>query len=145
MEMYKQELIYSLDQLDQAVELLYKQLPQFKNLTFEGPLGAGKTTLVRALLRKCGITGVISSPTFTYVNVYENEQGQTFYHFDLYRIKSVSEFLSLGFDEYLHMPSSWVFIEWPEVIHPLLVDGVCSVKIDYVDDKRILRITKKSA
>lgn len=141
--MQNQELIYSLEQLDQAVELLYSQLSHCSIVTFEGALGAGKTTLVRALLRRCGVMGVISSPTFTYVNVYENEQGQVFYHFDLYRIKSVNEFLSLGFDEYLHMPNSWVFIEWPEVIAPLLIEGTCYVKIDYQNDRRVLSIEKK--
>ena len=135
-----QELIYSLDQLDVAVELLHSKLTECNIMTFEGTLGAGKTTLVRALLRRCGIAGVISSPTFTYVNVYENVQGQIFYHFDLYRIKSVNEFLSLGFDEYLRVPNAWVFIEWPEVIETLLVNDVCRVNIDYVDEKRIIRI-----
>ena len=112
---------------------------QLKNLmdhcqvfTFTGPLGAGKTTLVSELLRQTGIKGPITSPTFTYVNEYENEQGKRFYHFDLYRVKSLAEFLSSGFDEYLYAPASWALIEWPEVISPLLNHAVCQVSLEYV-------------
>lgn len=121
-----------------------------------GPLGAGKTTTVKALLRSCGVTGVITSPTFTYVNEYKNSEGEHFYHFDLYRITSVEEFQAQGFDEYLYQftlrssqsevgPRSWAFIEWPEVIKPLLTHNVCWVTFDYHDDahKRMVKIECK--
>lgn len=135
-------LLYSLDELDQAVNLLYAQLDHCKIVTFTGVLGAGKTTLIRALLRKCGVTDVITSPTFTYVNAYENSKGQMFYHFDCYRIKSLEEFQAAGFDEYLYQPNSWALIEWPEVIAPLLTHAVCHIKLDYADDKRMLQLER---
>ncbi len=134
------QLVYSLDQLDQAVELIYQQMQYCKIITFTGVLGAGKTTLIRALLRRCGIQEVIASPTFTYVNIYENESGQMFYHFDCYRINSLNDFKSAGFDEYLYQPHSWAFIEWPEVIDPLLTNAVCRVHLDYQGDARVLAI-----
>jgi tRNA threonylcarbamoyladenosine biosynthesis protein TsaE len=100
-------------------------------MTFTGPLGAGKTTIIRELLRRSGVTGLITSPTFTYVNLYTNEQGQTFYHFDLYRIQTLDEFAHAGFDEYLYQPNSRCFIEWPAIIEPLLSSNVCRVTLDY--------------
>lgn len=136
-------LMYSLDELDTAVDLVYQQLNECKVLTFTGPLGAGKTTLIRSLLRKCGIHEVITSPTFTYVNAYENAQGQMFYHFDCYRIKNLEEFKAAGFDEYLYQPHSWTFIEWPEVVNSLLTHAVCHIKLDYADNKRLLHIERK--
>ncbi len=93
-------------------------MPTHHIFAFTGSLGAGKTTLVRSLLQACGVTGVISSPTFTYVNIYTNNHGQKFYHFDLYRITTVQEFIDAGFDEYLNDQQAYVFIEWPEVIMP---------------------------
>jgi len=136
------EMIFGEDKIDNVVDFLKNKLNECKIMAFSGPLGAGKTTLIRLLLRKLGITEPITSPTFIYVNRYKNDQNQLFYHFDLYRIESVSDFLDAGFDEYFEQPNSWVFIEWPEVIEPLLKDNVCFVKLDYHDEKRKLNFQK---
>lgn len=132
---------YGQNEIDRVVEQLYALLGQCRVMTFQGPLGAGKTTLVRALLRRAGIQEVISSPTFSYVNIYKNAQGETFYHFDLYRLRTLDDFFQAGFDEYLNMPNSWCFIEWPEIIWPALSEPVCSVLLDYADHERIALIT----
>jgi len=136
----KTNIAYSLEDIQEVVEKLYSLLATHSVVTFTGPLGAGKTTLVRSLLRRCGITDVITSPTFTYVNMYENGKGETFYHFDCYRIKSMNEFRAAGFDEYIYQPSSWAFIEWPEVVEPLLTHTVCRVIIEYEGNARNLSI-----
>lgn len=107
-----------------------------KVFAFTGPLGAGKTTLISSLLAECGVTQPVTSPTFTYVNLYENNKGQLFYHFDLYRIEQLSDFVAAGFDEYLYVPNSWAFVEWPQIIMPLLKEQVCFIEIDYSDHKR---------
>ncbi len=140
--MIKKRLTYAFDERQRAVEELKKLLPQCSVMTFTGDLGTGKTTLIRALLRACGVEHTITSPTFTYVNIYENKRGERFYHFDLYRIKTIDEFQQMGFDEYLHQPDSWAFIEWPEVIMPLLDNGVCQVTLDYhrEQNKRIMQV-----
>jgi tRNA threonylcarbamoyladenosine biosynthesis protein TsaE len=126
--------INSLEELQQVAVLLKNLMDSCKIFTFTGSLGAGKTTLIQLLLRQCNVKGPITSPTFTYVNVYHNDLQQTFYHFDLYRIKSVDDFIYAGFDEYFHQPNSWCFIEWPEVIAPLLTHNVCHVAIEYVHE-----------
>ena len=126
-----EKIVYSLDQIPDVAKKLIALMPQCAVFTFTGPLGAGKTSLVREMLRQLGIKGAVASPTFTYVNRYENDQGQTFYHFDLYRIEDKEDFIAAGFDEYLYQPNSWVFIEWPEPVMPLVDKKVCHVKIDY--------------
>lgn len=128
--------------MDKAVDFLYRYMDTCRLFTFEGSLGSGKTTLIRELLKRYGIQKGVTSPTFNLLNVYENERRQTFYHFDLYRINSVQDFLASGFDEYWNMPNSWVFIEWPEVIDVLLAKkDHCKVKIDYQKtDRRLLQL-----
>ena len=116
-------------------------MDQCRIFTFTGPLGAGKTSLIRQMLMQKGVEQLVSSPTFTYVNLYENDKGQLFYHFDLYRIDSMDSFYRAGFNEYLYAPHSWAFIEWPEVIMPLLGQSVCHCQIEYHDQKRILTMT----
>ncbi len=128
----KHDLIYSLENINDVVELLYKQMNICSVFTFSGPLGAGKTAMIKLLLARCGVQDVVTSPTFTYMAEYTNREGTRFYHFDLYRIASLDDFLRAGFDEYLYVPESWSFIEWPEVIMPLLTHSVCQVTLDYV-------------
>ena len=124
-------LVYSEDQLQQAVELIYPLFQQCAVLTFTGSLGAGKTTLIQALLRRAGVEGPIQSPTFNYVNRYMTNAKLAVYHFDLYRLHTLEDFLQAGFDEYLYRPHSKALIEWPGIIDPLLQHDVCHITIDY--------------
>jgi len=128
-------LVYKLDELGATAELLRKYLSGCQVLTFTGSLGAGKTTLIRRLLQLCGVSDEpITSPTFTYLNVYRGSENRQFNHFDLYRIQSLDEFCALGFDEHLFQRGSWSFVEWPEAILPLLKHRTCYVEIEYRDD-----------
>lgn len=124
-------LSFTLNELEMIANNLYLLKDRYKVYTFSGPLGAGKTTMVKELIKQFGVTTAIVSPTFSYVNVYENTQGQLLYHFDLYRLAHLQEFLEAGFDEFLYLNKSWTFIEWPEIITPLLTHQVCTITIDY--------------
>lgn len=77
-----------------------------------GELGAGKSSLARALLRGLGVTGAIRSPTYTLVEPYETAAG-TVLHLDLYRLGSADELEFLALDEYQGRARLWL-IEWPE-------------------------------
>lgn len=135
----EQRLIYGVDEVDKAAAWVVAQFDRCAVVTLTGTLGAGKTTLMQAILRRCGIEEPITSPTFTYVNEYRNKQGTLFYHFDLYRLSGLEEFLGLGFEEYLYKKKCWTFIEWPEVVMPLLTHRVCHITLDYYElDKRVL-------
>jgi tRNA threonylcarbamoyladenosine biosynthesis protein TsaE len=134
---------FDIHQVDTIAGQLQAQLLRYPIMGFSGPLGAGKTTLIAAIIRLCGVMQPITSPTFAYVNIYQTPAHITLYHFDLYRIKTAQEFSALGFEEYLHMPNAYVFIEWPEVIMPLLIalkNKVCLVTLDYSgSDKRSIK------
>lgn len=124
-------IIFDESNITDVAQQLVALMAECQIFTFTGPLGAGKTTLIRTMLKECGVTQPITSPTFTYLNVYENQKGQLFYHFDLYRLASIDEFRAAGFDEYLYQPQSWAFIEWPAVIMPVLKEKVCHITLDY--------------
>jgi tRNA threonylcarbamoyladenosine biosynthesis protein TsaE len=132
----KKEFVYSLEELHEVVEFLYQQMNHCRIFTLTGPLGAGKTTLLKKLFARCGIKDVITSPTFTYVSIYHDDKSHTFYHFDLYRLQSLAEFMEMGFDEYLSAPQSWSFIEWPEILKSILGKKVCSLTLDYVSEEK---------
>lgn len=131
----KEKIIYTRAQIEQVVDILCECMKTCHIFAFTGPLGAGKTTIINNLFRPLGVFDVISSPTFSYVNSYTTPDGMHLYHFDLYRITTIDEFCSLGFDEYLHKPRSYICIEWPEIIMPLLKSGVCHVDIEYHPDE----------
>jgi len=78
----------------------------------EGELGAGKTTLMRGLLRELGVQGAIRSPTYTLVEPYE-AAGRRLLHADLYRIEDPAELYALGLDD-LPPPLAWWWVEWPQ-------------------------------
>ncbi len=132
-------LVYSLSDIDKAVSFLKQVLISKRVLAITGSLGAGKTTLVSHLLKALGVQDPITSPTFSYVNTYNIIDGKKIHHFDLYRIGSVEEFMSSGFDEYLYDPEAIVLIEWPEVITDKLPKGTARIELDYdsIDRRKI--------
>ncbi|KKQ33463.1 MAG: hypothetical protein US49_C0001G0143 [candidate division TM6 bacterium GW2011_GWF2_37_49] len=141
---------FNLSQLESVVkEHILPLLSAHSIFTFTGPLGAGKTTMIKVILRQCGITQPVTSPTFGYVNSYQASTDRTFNHFDLYRISSIDEFVAAGFDEYLHRLNDVNFIEWPQVIDELLKSSeikskLVHIKISYAGDKfdaRLLEIS----
>jgi tRNA threonylcarbamoyladenosine biosynthesis protein TsaE len=129
-------LTFSLNEIDAVAQDVWALNNSCAVYTFTGSLGAGKTTLIQSMLRSAGVTDLVTSPTFTIVNVYHNAAHHNFFHFDLYRIKSLNEFLQGAFDEYLYAPNSWCFIEWPQIIMPLLTHNVCHVNIEYLENEK---------
>jgi tRNA threonylcarbamoyladenosine biosynthesis protein TsaE len=106
--------IQSID--DIAKELLANT--NHKTILFYGNMGAGKTTLIRALVKALGGFDDVSSPTFSIVNEYKVANDKVF-HFDFYRIENETEVLDIGIEEYFYS-GHWNFIEWPEKITGIL-------------------------
>ena len=119
---------FHLDQIDKAVDFLDKHL-NTTVICFDGPMGAGKTTLVSSLCQKWEVTDPVSSPTFSIVNHYQSQIKGKIYHFDFYRLKSVNEALDIGVEEYLDS-ENYCLIEWGERIKPLLPSDYCIVNIE---------------
>lgn len=137
------QLSYNLDQIESIALIIAQLALKYRHIAFEGPLGAGKTTLIKEIGKQLGIgKDTITSPTFAYVQIYEMSIDLKVYHFDLYRVKSVDSFIELGFDEYLNDSNGICLIEWPKVIEPLLTSPWVKVMIDYDGiEKRIITIT----
>jgi tRNA threonylcarbamoyladenosine biosynthesis protein TsaE len=132
--------IITQDSIESCAQQLFQLRDQCSVYTFTGPLGAGKTTIIRKLCGLWGVSDIITSPTFNYVNAYKARNDQVLYHFDLYRLFSLDQFIQAGFDEFLYLPNSWSLIEWPEIVMPLLTHNVCHIVIEYapVQDQRIV-------
>ena len=118
---------------------------------FNGNMGAGKTTFIKCLCETMGTEDVVNSPTFAIVNVYEVEvmrrkgekargKRQEVYHFDCYRIKDLREAMDMGTEEYLYS-GNYCFIEWAEMIEPLLPEDLVTVEIEVLENgDRELRV-----
>ncbi len=132
--MKRGSLLYSIDEIDMAGSFLYNRLLDHKIIAFIGTLGAGKTTLIQAILYEAGIRDTMQSPTFSYVQSYVNSAGHTFHHFDLYRIDRHQQFIEYGFADYLTEADAFLLIEWPEIIRPLLPAKTYWVAIDTVSE-----------
>lgn len=91
---------------------LFHDLKPGSTVFLHGPLGAGKTTLVRGYLRAAGYGGTVKSPTYNLVEEYF-VNGQKIYHFDLYRLNSPEELEYIGVDEYFGSGNT-CFVEWPD-------------------------------
>ena len=126
------EFVFSLDNIDAAVAHIFDGNPH-KVVLFNGLMGAGKTTIIKALCKHLGVEDVTSSPTFSLVNEYETPDGKCIYHFDLYRINSEIEALDMGIEEYLYS-GNWCFIEWPEKIPNLLPESITTVNIREIEN-----------
>jgi tRNA threonylcarbamoyladenosine biosynthesis protein TsaE len=105
-------------QTDAVGQVLAEILPSGAVVALIGPLGAGKTRLVRAICNAAGVDdGVVASPTFVLVHEYEGRL--PIYHFDAYRLRNEQEFQALGADEYFSS-DGWSFVEWADRVRECL-------------------------
>lgn len=102
-----------------------------------GPLGAGKTTLVRGVLRALGHTWPVRSPTFSLIHLFATEPPVC--HVDLYRIEAGHEVEDLGLEDYSETHA--VLIEWPERLEGRLGEPDLRVEIDFAPDGREVKIS----
>ena len=126
--------------LSAAREIL-KYSSDRKILAFYGSMGAGKTTIIKAICEVLGSVDIVSSPTFTLVNEYRTSDGDSLYHIDFYRIKRLEEVFDFGVEEYL-TGDSYCFMEWPELVEEILPPERVNIRIDVGENEvRILTLS----
>jgi tRNA threonylcarbamoyladenosine biosynthesis protein TsaE len=134
-------LIKDKKHLPSAAKQLISAAGDARIFAFHGPMGAGKTTIIKAVCSYLGAGDIVSSPTFTIVNEYRTPGYGPLFHIDLYRIRKQEEVYDFGIEEYL-TGRSYCFIEWPEMIGDLLPEGTIIVRIRVeADEQRVLEIS----
>ncbi len=129
----KEIVIDSPKDLDQVAEALIAALDGRSVVAFCGPMGAGKTTLISAIMEYLGSADTVTSPTFALVNQYYTASQDPVYHFDFYRINSLAEAFDMGYEEYFYS-GDLCLVEWPERVEELLPDDVMIVRIEPLDE-----------
>ncbi len=134
------QFTYELDEIEKAAQAIIAVASEEKVWVFQGDMGAGKTTLIKALSQAFSITDQVSSPTFGIVNHYENRSGDVFYHFDFYRMDDPTEALDIGIEEYFYS-GNYCWLEWAENIAAFLPEKFLLVRIhNDSDTKRTLNL-----
>ena len=114
---------YRVEDIARAAAWVGEQAGDIRVWLFIGDMGAGKTTLIKAICQQLGTTDDLSSPTYALVNQYGIPgQPDRIYHLDLYRLRDIEEALDIGIEDYL-LGGDYCLIEWPQIIEPLLRAG----------------------
>lgn len=131
--------VYKLAELGEIAKMILQHVDS-KVLLFYGPMGSGKTTLIKEISRQLGVHDLTSSPTFSLVNEYLTDKDQVLYHFDFYRIELEDEAYDMGIEEYFDN-DAWCFVEWPEKVQNLLPLESVVIKLSInADNTRTIEI-----
>ena len=122
---------------------LSKTIPYGSTIFMIGDLGSGKTTFTKGFAEGLGFSNEVQSPTYPILNEYSNSDN-FIYHFDLYRLKSVSEFLEIGGIEYLSSKNGICIIEWPELINSFDIENKFKIlfKVNGSESSRTIEVYK---
>ncbi len=129
----EQIVVENINELKKAASLMINLMGDDRIFLFNGNMGVGKTTLIKAICETMHVIEPINSPTFSIVNEYTAPDGKIIYHFDCYRIKNVREAFEMGAEEYLYS-GNYCFIEWAEKIAPLLPDSFVEINITEIEN-----------
>lgn len=120
--------ISSVDDLSQVAQDIVELTKKVKIVAFFGPMGAGKTTLIKKICHLFGVKDEVNSPTFALVNEYKDADSKPIYHFDFYRIKKLEEVFDIGYEDYFYS-GHICLLEWPQMIENLMPDEFVKVEI----------------
>ena len=125
--------------LNEIAKAIVEVFENEKKIVFFGEMGVGKTTLIKSICKVLNVQDVVTSPTFSVVNEYQNKDENSLYHFDFYRIKNQEELFDLGLEEYIYS-DNYCFIEWPEKAEGLLSDNFVQVQMTKNKECRIIKV-----
>jgi len=127
--------IKSISDINHIAARFIQAHPADRIFAFYGEMGAGKTTFIKALCEEMQVLDYVTSPTFALINEYRTENNRAIFHFDFYRIKNISEAFDFGYEDYFYS-GDYCFIEWPELIEPLLPSIAVKVTIREIENGR---------
>lgn len=112
-------------------------------IALSGSLGAGKTTFTKGIAQALGVEDTVASPTFVIEKIYElkNQLYKRLIHIDTYRLKSMQELVSIGWNEITADPSNLIVLEWPEAVPGAIPEGAIKIRFDIEGDGRIITFT----
>ncbi len=111
----------SLSDLPHIVPKIWQDFEKYPIWLFNAEMGSGKTTFIRALCQYLQVEDeAISSPSYAIANEYQTKNSHVIYHLDLYRLHNIQEAHQIGIEEYLYAPQTHCFIEWPDIIWPII-------------------------
>lgn len=125
--------IKTIDELAEPAKKLKELLDDYPVVCLNGEMGAGKTTFIKKVCEMLGVEDQTSSPTFSIVNEYRDQNDNSVYHFDFYRIKNTQEALDIGAEEYFYSGDPCL-IEWPEKINDLIPEEHLEININLVEN-----------
>lgn len=134
----------SVDEARDVAAALLASCPDRRVFALRGELGAGKTTLIKALCAELGVVEGTASPSFSIVNEYTGSGGRTIHHFDLYRLKDAGELEGIGFDEYIGS-GDHCFIEWPELATRRLPAHTVWIELQAFGRERMVKVDLQPA
>ena len=130
---------YDITEIDKASKIIIELIKQKNKVLFSGPIGSGKTTLIKNVMHNLGYNEHVSSPTFSVINEYALDNIMI-YHMDLYRIKKEDELYEIGFEEYLKN-GNLCLIEWPEIAIKMIDKDFIHIKLkEITKTKRSIEI-----
>lgn len=126
--------ITSLDNIAEAAKQFVHEMGDYTVFAFNGEMGAGKTTFIKAISNELGVEDITNSPSFAIINEYRSETtAELIYHFDCYRLDNEEEAEEIGVEDYFYS-GALCFIEWPERISNLLPDDTVEVDVNELED-----------
>jgi tRNA threonylcarbamoyladenosine biosynthesis protein TsaE len=144
--MQQEYIVKNLKELNTVAKQLVEVLQKIKTVGLIGEMGAGKTTLVKAILEVLDVSESANSPTFSLINIYQTPKDEKIFHLDLYRLNDLSEAFDIGIEDVLY-DEQWCFIEWPEIVIPILPENYALIHIvnNNLERKIILKIFNKNS
>lgn len=143
--MTEKQITATLGNLPEAANELLNTFPEERFFAFYGKMGAGKTTFIKELCLALGSDDNVCSPTFAIVNEYLTANGDPIFHFDFYRINSLSETYDIGYEEYFYS-GHYCFTEWTEKVEQILPLSYVRVEISELPSgERLITATKITA
>lgn len=131
---------YKLDEIHKVAKKVTQEIDS-NIILLSGEVGAGKTTLIKEILKILKVNDNVNSPTFSIINEYLSDDKKTIYHIDLYRIKNIDELHSIGFFEYLES-NNLCFIEWGNMIENKIKASYNKFLIEKGDNIRSIKMVK---